>query len=64
MKKWLINSWFGFDLIQMKSFRKWYGGGWTRLGYIGELDINVWIQGSPDPSLLTNFEIIKTESYL
>ncbi|MGH0950758.1 hypothetical protein ACQVTQ_26650 [Bacillus mycoides] len=31
MKQWLYDSYFGYELSQMKWFRKWYGGAWCKI---------------------------------
>lgn len=63
MKGFLLKSWIGFDLIQMKWFRKWCGGEFTKVSIVRQPDITVWITGTPEPSMAKMVKAIEIEKY-
>lgn len=63
MKKFLYDSWLGFELIQMKWFRKWVGGEYTKILILKHPDITMWVKGKPEPYLANRIKVIKAENH-
>lgn len=42
IKKFIYNSYFGFNLSQLKLFRVWYGGTWYKITPIMFPYMNFW----------------------
>ncbi|MED3562378.1 hypothetical protein [Bacillus xiapuensis] len=60
MKEFLYNSWFGYELSQMRWFRKWYGGEWNKVIPRPFPYMWLWIHGKP-----SNIEkVTDTEIYV
>ncbi|MEX3625131.1 hypothetical protein [Viridibacillus arvi] len=50
-------------MSQIRLFRKWHGGKWSRIALIEEPYIQVWIKDDPNSFISNKVKVLEVEIY-